>query len=275
MLAWLAKPTGNSESNELEGAKQSREVFLFYKSWQLPALPYLLNTSQACGKAFGNEMMTSADAGVIFLPKGPSCSQLSWEQSVLGATSRKEESCLQGRWPRAGWADSHLSARFPLLVVGKVSNLLGLLPHSLLTNPNFLWPQPSLSAPLLQPHQALSQAQPPRQSHLNISGGLYAPSAMAGSFSGRYGGGRTSLLELSAVPPRTTQIIHGDNQPHLTSFSLSILGPYIKKLPQKPYNKRDPVDICATKCLVQMYVSAGCQCGACTTFSKASRDLWL
>jgi len=56
--------------------------------------------------------MTSVDAGVIFLPKGPSCNQLSREQSVLGATSRKD-SCLQGSHPWAGQADSHLSARHP------------------------------------------------------------------------------------------------------------------------------------------------------------------
>lgn len=39
--------------------------------------------------------MTPADAGVILSPQGPSCNQLSWEQNVLGARSRKEDSLLR------------------------------------------------------------------------------------------------------------------------------------------------------------------------------------
>lgn len=50
---------------------------------------------------------------------------------------RRTHSC--GKLIRAGWADSHISARFPLLVAGRVSNLLGLLLCCLFAIPDFFW----------------------------------------------------------------------------------------------------------------------------------------
>lgn len=81
---------------------------------------------------------------------------------------------------------------------------------------------------------------------------------MSGSFSGRYWGGKTSLLELPMVPPRTTQITHDDNQPHLTSF-LIYDAVYAKRTPpkalQQQQKKTQWISV-QPKCLVQMYVLA-------------------
>lgn len=74
----------------------------------MPALPYLLNEFQAYGKVFGNELMRELSP-----LKGQAAIRSLGSRAFLGpGAGRRTHSC--GKLTRAGWADSHLSARFPL-----------------------------------------------------------------------------------------------------------------------------------------------------------------